>query len=188
MASEKCLSAAPVYRLRSSFSIPFQTGFKGAYPPYVADADHIPLRERAFFAVDPHRCVDYASQSPEAKFSELIESFEKAALIVSEVKDGAPFLTELSIDECAGLAQFSRDYAGLPSAECTLFRDFNRCSCLKDDEGLQKTSVLEYKRGHHEPRLHLVCAISRVIRFSVGLCFKGKAIAWSGFDIRWFRR
>ena len=89
--------------------------------PYVADADHIPLRgcdtnsidefaafidearDRTFFTVDPHLCLDSAAKNTADKLGRLVEAFEKAAEVIARIKAGAPYVVELSIDECTGI-------------------------------------------------------------------------------------
>ena len=93
----------------------------GITAAYVADADHIPLRsdrpadiaefrqfivesrDRTFFTVDPHLCVDDSAAQPGDKLGRLVAAFTRAADVIGEVKQEAPYVIELSIDECVGV-------------------------------------------------------------------------------------
>jgi hypothetical protein len=93
----------------------------GISGPFVSDADHIPLegdarenierfrgfiqesRERTFFTLDPHFCMDNSATSPADKFRKLVPAVEKAASILAETKRGEPYVIELSVDEAPGI-------------------------------------------------------------------------------------
>jgi hypothetical protein len=94
---------------------------RGLTGPFVADADHIPLtgaddkdieefrrfvdesRDRTFFTVDPHVCLDSSAASPEARFAAVVPAFERAAAVIEEIKGGDPYVIELSLDEAPGI-------------------------------------------------------------------------------------
>jgi hypothetical protein len=85
---------------------------------YVADADHIPLysdsdedlrtftklieeaRDRTFFTIDPHFCVNSLAKTPEDMFATAINATVKAATAISKIKDNGPYVIEFSVDEC----------------------------------------------------------------------------------------
>ena len=89
--------------------------------PYCADADHIPLngdsdkaldrfrkfvleaRDRTFFTIDPHQCIDQTQTIPAKKFKLVLPAMENAAAVISDIKRQAPYVIELSIDECPGI-------------------------------------------------------------------------------------
>ena len=89
--------------------------------PYVADADHVPLysdskedldifrslvteaRDRSFFTIDPHFCVNNEAGTVEDMYDAAIKATGKAATIISEIKRDDPYVIEFSVDECPGL-------------------------------------------------------------------------------------
>ncbi|MEW5816656.1 MAG: tagaturonate epimerase family protein [Spirochaetota bacterium] len=89
--------------------------------PYCADADHIPLRgssedaldefyelafearDRNFFTIDAHFCIDENAPTNAAKYRILLDAIKYAANIVSEVRENNPYVIELSMDECSAL-------------------------------------------------------------------------------------
>jgi hypothetical protein len=89
--------------------------------PYVADADHIPLRgkteenlaefaalvtearDRTLYTVDPHFCVPEKAGSPAEKFSTALRAIQQANEAIADVKGPDPYRIEVSIDECPGM-------------------------------------------------------------------------------------
>ena len=94
---------------------------RGITVPFVADADHIPLtgnsdedidefrrfveesRDRTFFTVDPHRCLESSAAGPDARFAVAVPAFERAAAVIEEIKGRDPYVIELSLDEAPGI-------------------------------------------------------------------------------------
>lgn len=94
---------------------------RGLTAPFVADADHIPLnggtdeqieefrrfvdesRDRSFFTVDPHFCLDTSAVRPEDRFAVVVPAFERAAVVIEEIKGEDPYVIELSLDEAPGI-------------------------------------------------------------------------------------
>ena len=94
---------------------------RGLTVPFVADADHIPLtgdrdedidqfrrfvdesKDRTFFTVDPHLCLNSSAAGPEARFAVVVPAFERAAKVIEEIKGKEPYVIELSLDEAPGI-------------------------------------------------------------------------------------
>jgi hypothetical protein len=97
----------------------------GLTAPFVADADHIPLtggsdeeierfrrfidesRDRSFFTVDPHFCLNGSSARPEDRFAVVVPAFERAAAVIEEIKGADPYVIELSLDEAPGITSLA---------------------------------------------------------------------------------
>ena len=94
---------------------------KNILVPYVADADHIPLRgdtdehiaefssfvreasDRTLFTIDPHFCIHDDEPSPADKFRTALHGIKRACRAISGIKGNSPYAVEVSIDECPGI-------------------------------------------------------------------------------------